>query len=168
MIQDEYTKFVCIVFYPHHMPNPTGMKYTEYFKYSLIMYKRWVLYTSIVLGCADATDWVICDAQGNVFEETREAGNVVPDILHRAMYSYVQHWNTLRNADHSGDVNTQGNGGYGSGEYEVLKFDIKNLVTLSEANNREFFLGGDYFEGTKMMLLSGHRTMFFDLVVRRR
>ena len=35
---------------------------------------------------------------------------------------------------------------------------------MSEANNREFFLGGDYFEGTKMMLLSGHRTMIFDLV----
>ena len=107
------------------MPNPTGLKYTEYFKYSLIMYKLWVLDNCILLGCADATDWVICDAQAQFVEETCEAGNVVPDILHRAMYSYVQHWNTLRNADHSVDVNTQGNGGYGSGEYEVVKFDNK-------------------------------------------
>ena len=65
------------------------------------------------------------------------------------MYFYVQHWNTLLNADHSVDVNIQVNGGYGSGEYEVVKCDMKNnLATLSEANNREFFLGGDYFEDT--------------------
>ena len=78
---------------------------------------------------------------GTIFEETREAGNVVPDIFHRDMYSYVQHWNTLRNADHSVDVNIQVNGGYGSGEYEVIKCDIKNnLSTLSQANNRDFSL----------------------------
>ena len=78
------------------------------------------------------------------------------------MYSYVQHWNTLCNADHSGDVNTQVNGGYGSGEYEFLKCDIKdNLSTLSYANSREFFLGGDYFKDTEMMILSGYRTMIF-------
>ena len=105
------------------------------------MYNMWVLDTSIILGCADATDWVICDAQGQFFEETCEAGNVVPDIFHRDVYSYVQHWNTLRNADHSVDVNIQVNGGYGSGEYEVVKCDIKNnLSTLSQANNRDFSL----------------------------
>ena len=40
------------------------------------MYKMWVLDTSILLGCADAIDWVICDAQGKFVEETCEAGNV--------------------------------------------------------------------------------------------
>ena len=60
------------------------------------------------------------------------------------MYSYVQHWNILRNADHSVDLYTQVNGGYGSGEYEVVKCDIKNnLATVSQENNRVFFLGGD-------------------------
>ena len=89
---------------------------------------------------SDLWDWA-CDAQGKFVEETCEAGNIVPDILYRDMYSYVQHWNTLRNDDHSVDVNTQVNGGYGSGEYEVVKCDIKNnLVTLSQANNRVFYL----------------------------
>ena len=105
------------------------------------MYKMWVLDTSILLGCSDAIDWVICDAQGQFVEETCEAGNVFPDIFNRDIYSYVQHWNTLRYADHSVDVNTQVNGGYGSGEYEVVKCDIKNnLATLSQANNRVFSL----------------------------
>ena len=126
------------------------------------MYKMWVLETSILWGCADATDWVICDAQGKFVEETCDAVNVVTDILNRNMYSYVQHWNTLLNAEHSGDVNTHGNGSYGSGEYEVVQCDIKNnLATLSEANNREFFLGGDYFEDTEMMLSGVNRTMIF-------
>ena len=105
------------------------------------MYNMWVLENSIILGCADATDWVICDAQAQFVEETCEAGNVVPEIFHCDMYSYVQHCNTLRNADHSVDVNIQVNGGYGSGEYEVLKCDIKNnLSTLSQENNRYFSL----------------------------
>ena len=110
------------------------------------MYKMWVLDTSTLLGCADAIYWVICDAQGQFFEETCEAGNVFPDIFHRDIYSYFQHLNILSNSDHSVDVNTQVNGGYGSGEYEVVKCDIKNnLSTLSQANNRVFLLGGDYF-----------------------
>ena len=126
------------------------------------MYNMWVLDTSILLGCADATDWFICDAQGNFVEETCEAGNIVPDILYCDMYSYVQQWNTLRNSDHSVDVNTQVHVGYGSGEYEVVKCDIKNnLVTFSYANSREFFLCGDSFEYTEMMLSSVHRTMVF-------
>ena len=105
------------------------------------MYKMWVIETSILLGCADAIDWVICDAQGKFVEDTCEAGNVVPEILNCAMYYCVQHWNTLRNADHSVDVNIQVNGGYGSGEYEVIKCYIKNnLSTLSQANNRDFSL----------------------------
>ena len=116
------------------------------------MYKMWFLDTSIILGCADATDWVVCDAQGKFVEETCEARYVVPDILHRDIYSYVQHWSTLRNAKHSGYFNTQVNGGYGSGEYEVVKCDIKNNLTIwLEANNRDFFLCGDSFEDTEMM-----------------
>ena len=96
-----------MVFYPRQRPNPTVIKYTDYWKYSLIMYKMWVLETSILLGCADATDWSICDVQGQFVEEIREDVNVVPDIFHCDIYSYVQHWNTLFNADQSVDVNTQ-------------------------------------------------------------
>ena len=63
------------------------------------MYKMWVLDTSILLGCADATDWFICGVQGQFVEETCEDVNVVPEIFHHDIYSYVQHWNTLCNAD---------------------------------------------------------------------
>ena len=87
---------------------------------------------------------------GGIFEDTRDAGNVVLEILRCDTGSYVQHQNTLHNYDHIDNDNTPVNDGYVVGEYEVIKCDVNNdLGTAPEANTGNFFIVWDAYEDPK-------------------
>ena len=96
------------------------------------------------------------------FEETREAVNCIPEILHCNMDSYVQHRITLHNAGHTYNVDAPLNGGDGAGVYEVLECDfrityplhwwsITGSFTLVKMNTRIL----------KTMKSSGHTSMIY-------
>ena len=111
------------------------------------MYIPWVLYVNKILDGAYAIDQFIRNSWGQFVEYTFDARNVVLDILHHDMDSYVQHQNALRNYDHVENFDAPWNCGDGASRYEVIKCVVNNnLGTASEANDGRFVLGDDAYE----------------------
>ena len=90
------------------------------------MYNPWVSNKNNIWRGNDTIDEVICDTWGWFIEETRDTVNVVPDILHHNIDSYIKYWNAIHVTDHEDNVDTTINSGDGADEYEVIGCDINN------------------------------------------